>query len=265
MKLFFCPASWQRFFPLHVWYDAMLWLWEKNNIENTLMFYLLLSNDCTEPRMFQFLVLSHQWEGLRRHTELGRDRSWTADLNWPEGCSIPYDIMRRKINWKNGRELAVGQLLLGDWVSIGQRILSLHITCFVNTLYIITITIPIFSFFSFLLNTFLSQPTSFTLLPYFSPTQWMTVRCLAACQVKAQNFLTYIIAFWNEARKVYNAVSCLYIYQLSELNTYSCSINTTTPCNIRSWCCKWKNFYLLSHLKGYGRVSIVCYIHHKLS
>ena len=50
---------------------------------------------CVEPRPFQFLSKGL----LRRPKELGGDKMKTADLNWPKGCSIPYDIM-----WKESFE-----------------------------------------------------------------------------------------------------------------------------------------------------------------
>lgn len=42
--------------------------------------------------MFQLLVLPPV-RGLKVHKELGRDRTWTADPDWPKGYSITYGVM----------------------------------------------------------------------------------------------------------------------------------------------------------------------------
>ena len=97
-----CPGfSWDRavvffFFFLHsVWYDAMLWLWQKNNIDNTPGFLVIAEQCCTEPRTFQLLRLPCQWEGLMGYKELGGDRARPADLHWSKGYSVPYNIRKQ--------------------------------------------------------------------------------------------------------------------------------------------------------------------------
>ena len=36
--------------------------------------------------------------------EVGGDRIRTDDLNWPKGCSIPYDAMLDNKAWAEGRD-----------------------------------------------------------------------------------------------------------------------------------------------------------------
>ena len=60
--------------------------------------FINIAKQCyTEPRLLQFsqLILTKLvWRGI-----LGGDRIRTADLNWPKGYSIPYDI-----TWKESSE-----------------------------------------------------------------------------------------------------------------------------------------------------------------
>jgi len=48
--------------------------------------------------MFQFLFFSlcPASKGAGGHKELGEGRNKTADLNWPRGYSIPYDIIKKE-------------------------------------------------------------------------------------------------------------------------------------------------------------------------
>ena len=92
----------------------------------------------------QFLVLSCKWRWLRGHKELGWDRSRTADLNWPKGYSIPYNILQKPWKmvgtWPREKPLLRDRLGIGEWWAI-----ALCITCFVYV-YIYTITIILFFF-----------------------------------------------------------------------------------------------------------------------
>ena len=46
--------------------------------------------------MFQSLNFCCPARGLGGHKDLGEDRIRTADLNWPRGYSIPYDIIKKE-------------------------------------------------------------------------------------------------------------------------------------------------------------------------
>ena len=130
------------------------------------MFWLFLNSACTAPRLSLFPTLCPYRVGW------GRARSWegtqegTADLKWPEGCSIPYGVMLSSENW--GRTQRRGGCLprplsLGDWRGFGLLVgggehLPLH--CLASSL------------FSSPIKLFLSEPTSFLtfVLPILSPT-----------------------------------------------------------------------------------------------
>lgn len=56
--------------------------------------------NCAEPKTHSFSYcptnggVGAQGDGRhRRSKELGGDRIWIVDLNWPKEYSIPYDIM----------------------------------------------------------------------------------------------------------------------------------------------------------------------------
>lgn len=123
----------------------MLWLQEKNNVDNATN---VADQGCTEPGTFQLLVLS--WEGAQ-----GAGWDWTriADLNWPKGYYISYDIMPKKKHLKYGGELArkaaAAQGLAGHWSTCGEQLLLNHLF----------ITIILFSLsFSILGNSFYLSP-----------------------------------------------------------------------------------------------------------
>jgi len=64
----------------------------------------------------------------KRPKKLGGDRIRTADLNWPRGYSIPYDIMWKKL----GRRWEFISLLLlegppGHWAGGGEQLLVHHL------------------------------------------------------------------------------------------------------------------------------------------
>ena len=67
--------------------------------------------------------------GLGVHKELGGDRTSTADLNWPKGYSILYDIMQR--NLKMVKSWLGRQPLLRDCLTIGWWVVC---NCFVHHL-----------------------------------------------------------------------------------------------------------------------------------
>lgn len=48
-KLHFCPSN---------WYGIVVWIWCENDIDNTLMFLLLLSIMYPKSRIFQLLLLN---------------------------------------------------------------------------------------------------------------------------------------------------------------------------------------------------------------
>ena len=70
----------------------MFWLWEKNNVDNTVMFSVLLSTAAQSQGCFSFSA-SHASKGPGKHKGAGGDTTSTADLRWPKGYSIIYSIM----------------------------------------------------------------------------------------------------------------------------------------------------------------------------
>lgn len=71
---------------LYVWASA------ENNIDNTEMFQLLLSNVAPGQGLLSFSRCLARVE-LRLRKEMGGDRTRKADSNWPKGYVIPYVIM----------------------------------------------------------------------------------------------------------------------------------------------------------------------------
>ena len=147
-------------FFLHiVWYETMLWLQEKNNVDNTPMFQLLLSSAVQSQGHF---IFSHcpASNGLGGYKELGGDRARTVALNWPKGYPIPYGIM-----WKKKLKMGSwwGRLPLpGNQVGTGQWVVSncLCITHFVCT-YLLSQLLSFFPLLFFCLSKqFLSRPTN---------------------------------------------------------------------------------------------------------
>ena len=69
-------------------------------------------------------------KGAWGHTELGRDRTRTGDLNCPKGHSIPCSVMWKKPYKTEGSQLVEQLLLRTNWVLVMNNCLS--ITCFVN-------------------------------------------------------------------------------------------------------------------------------------
>ena len=65
----------------------------KNSVYNTGMFQLSLSSACRGSRSFLLLTLQPPATRLGVHKKLGGGTAETADLTWPQGYSIPYDIV----------------------------------------------------------------------------------------------------------------------------------------------------------------------------
>jgi len=83
-----CPGfDWGRvnFLPSSR-YSAVVWIYCENNVDKTLMFWLLLSSAYIKSRTFQPPLLCQR----RGAQEAGREHSQDS---WPKGYFIPYDIM----------------------------------------------------------------------------------------------------------------------------------------------------------------------------
>lgn len=146
MKIF-CPGFiWDRIdFLCSLWHDAMYWLWEKNNTDNTPMYsccwtMLYGAKDISLP---QLLMLSCQWERLQGHKDLREDRTRTAHPTRPKGYSIPYGII-----WKTHKTEGSwpgGLLLLRNWLGISKWwAIVLCIICFVNVYIYLKLSLLLF-------------------------------------------------------------------------------------------------------------------------
>ena len=104
-----CPGfGWDRVnFLSSSWYSVMFWVQYEKNVDNTLMFSLLLSSVYTESRIFQLLVPSQQegWRGTRswEGTQPGQ-LTPTAQRN------VPYHVTSCPVYKLRGAGLA-GSLL----------------------------------------------------------------------------------------------------------------------------------------------------------
>lgn len=79
----------------------MFWFQEKNDADNTVMFYLLPSSAAQSQSCFSFLRFSYcptsKGAAGGGHTELGGGRYRTADPNWPRGFSYHMTSCGKKV------------------------------------------------------------------------------------------------------------------------------------------------------------------------
>lgn len=149
----------------YVWYDAKFWLWEKNYVDNAVMFQLL-SSGCTELRMFQLLIFPCQKRGinsnyLRDHKELGGERTRTAGLKAARGIFHMTSCEKLINPWGFGQGGSSCLESGGRW-AIASASLVLQIN-------ILLLLLLLFSF-SVLVKSVLSTSTSSLLfLPWFPP------------------------------------------------------------------------------------------------
>lgn len=80
----------------------MLWLWERSSVDEYFSYCSSVAAESQEC-LNNFYCPASKGK-LRGHKKLGGDRIRIADLNWPKGFSIPYNIMRR--DFKNCGESA---------------------------------------------------------------------------------------------------------------------------------------------------------------
>ena len=106
-------------------------------------------------------VLSVRGAGGQK--ELGGDRTWAAELNWPNGYSITYNTMQKRLLklWGVGQAVATAQGPAGHG---SARSNCFVLTCFVDIYYY---HYYCYSSSSYLSEWFLFQPTSSTLLVVF--------------------------------------------------------------------------------------------------
>ena len=109
-----CPGfGWDRVnFFLSSWYSAVFWISCENNVDNTLMFWLLLSQAYPKLKIFQFPMLCQQADVQ----EDGREHSQSS---WPELAKGVFHTMERHAQYINWVELARGQGSLLGHQSVG--------------------------------------------------------------------------------------------------------------------------------------------------
>lgn len=99
------------------WYSAAFWIQYENNVEGTVMFWLLLSSSCPRSRTLQGPILC-QWGGA-----WGAGRAWPGQVTWTGPRDIPYHRTPRP-GYKLGQLDVRGQSLLGNGLGLGLQVVS---------------------------------------------------------------------------------------------------------------------------------------------
>lgn len=143
-----CPGfSWDRDdFLYSIGHGAMFSLQEKNNIDNTTMFQLLLSSTAWSQEHFSFSASStvlpaRRWEEWEEDTRSWGDRTRTPNLNWPKGYSAPYDTkkpikLRVVVQWGSCCS-ETGWASIGRWLAI--LLCLIHFVKYIHTYVIFTV------------------------------------------------------------------------------------------------------------------------------
>lgn len=110
--------GWERahFLPSS-WYSAAFWIQYENNVEGTVMFWLLLSSSCPKSRTLQGPILC-QWGGA-----WGAGRAWPGQVTWTGPRDIPYHRTPRP-GYKLRQWDVRGQSLLGNGLGLGLQVVS---------------------------------------------------------------------------------------------------------------------------------------------
>ena len=88
--------------------------------------------------------------------ELGENRIRTADLIWPKGYSIPYDIMQKEF-WRAWEFISLPSIAQGaSWASVGGYIEQVSCASFVIYMYDYTYVVITIFLLSILVNSFIS-------------------------------------------------------------------------------------------------------------
>lgn len=124
------------------------WIYDEDNVDNTLIFWLLLSSDYTKSRTFHITLPVRSWG----YTRTEREQDWN---NWPRLTKgMPYTRWCHAQQWK-WEEVASGWLLLllGDWLGISWLVVKngLCSTCYIYSSCCGFFPFP-FLFFFFFLN-----------------------------------------------------------------------------------------------------------------
>lgn len=164
----------------------------------------------TEPKAFQFLVLSCQWAGLGVQGA-GRGQNQGSWPNLAKGIFHSTWHHGGK-NYKTEGSWLGGVLLLGNCLGIGQQVVSI---CFVHHLFCNYIYTCIL-YFSVLVNCFISTYKFNLYFWFFSPShwgggdEWKAVWCSSVCWVKSHFCIKIFSSFKRLISGSHSCTSCYF-------------------------------------------------------